>query len=37
MVCPDLFDYARKETEKEAGLLRNLQKAREGREALRKK
>ena len=37
MVCPALLDYARTETDKEAQLLKNLQKAREGREALRRK
>ena len=37
MICPALLEHARAETEKESGLLRNLQKAREGREALRKK
>jgi len=37
MIAPQLLEHARKETEREAGLLKNLQKVREGREALRKK
>eukprot|EP00438_Fugacium_kawagutii_P034490 Skav226404 [mRNA] locus=scaffold3989:204376:205527:- [translate_table: standard] len=36
MICPDLLDYVKQETEKEASLAKNLRKAREEREAARK-
>ena len=36
MISPTLLEHARSETEKEASLLKNLQKVREGKEALRK-
>ena len=36
MVCPDLLDHVKAETEKEASLAKNLRKAREEREAARR-
>ena len=36
MVCPELLDHVKSETEKEASLAKNLRKAREEREAARK-
>lgn len=36
MICPELLDYVRAETEREATLAKSLRKAREEREALRK-
>lgn len=35
MICPDLLDFVKAETEKEASLAKNLRKAREEREAAR--
>ena len=37
MICPDLLDHVKAETEKEASLAKNLRKAREERDAARKK
>ena len=37
MICPDLLDYVKAETEKEASLAKNLRKAREERELARRK
>ena len=37
MICPDLLDHVKLETEKEASLAKNLRKAREERDAARKK
>lgn len=36
MICPDLLDHVKAETEKEASLAKNLRKAREERDAARK-
>ena len=36
MICPDLLDFVKLETEKEASLSKNLRKAREEREAARR-
>ena len=36
MICPDLLDHVKIETEKEASLAKNLRKAREEREAARR-
>ena len=36
MVCPDLLEHIRKEVEREAALSKNLRKAREEKEALKK-
>lgn len=36
MICPDLLDFVKAETEKEASLAKNLRKAREEREAARR-
>lgn len=36
MICPDLLDHVKAETEKEASLAKNLRKAREEREAARR-
>ena len=36
MVCPELLEYVRKEVEREAALSKNLRKAREEKEALKK-
>ena len=36
MICPQLLDHVKTETEKEANLAKNLCKAREEREAARK-
>ena len=36
MICPDLLDHVKSETEKEASLAKNLRKAREERENARK-
>lgn len=36
MICPELLDYVKIETEKEASLSKNLRKAREEREAARR-
>lgn len=37
MICPELLDYVKSETEREAALSKNLRKAREERELARKK
>eukprot|EP00438_Fugacium_kawagutii_P021515 Skav212741 [mRNA] locus=scaffold1199:108583:113900:+ [translate_table: standard] len=36
MICPELLDFVKSETEKEASLAKNLRKAREERESARK-
>lgn len=36
LICPELLDYVKAETEKEASLSKNLRKAREEREAARR-